>query len=375
MIKHSWFYLVALLALCTLVQAACGLGTPAMGTAFISLTAPPAPFLPVLKPTTTPVIPTAAPVLPTATRPGAVPLYVVFNPPGDNDLQNAFIRAANSFGADARQVNDAPDAQTEIAQVNHAIQSGAKGIAIQVFAPAAGLGAALSQAARSGGVVLITLDPLISDGSGKTLPIVRFDDVEMGRNVGEAAAKLLTQSGWLKDSSKKVGVISLEVNGQLSCNMRAYAAKEAIKAAGVADEQIFLPQVDMTENDSQDTTAAILKSHPDKTNWVVFGCTDTAVAGALKAFDAGGVTTDDIIAIGIGANEACVPWAARQPTAFKGSLNISRRDLGRTAAAVLNDAVVHGKTPPTVTIVPTTLIDATNFKTLMDPAALAKCGP
>lgn len=42
------------------------------------------------------------------------------------------------------------------------------------------------------------------------------------------------------------------------------------------------------------------------------------------------------------------------------------------AATVLNNAVVNGKISPAVTIVPTTIVDATNFKTLMDPAALAK---
>jgi hypothetical protein len=55
-------------------------------------------------------------------------------------------------------------------------------------------------------------------------------------------------------------------------------------------------------------------------------------------------------------------------------LNISRQDLGKTAATVLNDAVVNGKTPPAVTIVSTTIVDATNYKALMDPATLANCG-
>jgi L-arabinose transport system substrate-binding protein len=161
---------------------------------------------------------------------------------------------------------------------------------------------------------------------------------------------------------------------QFPCNVRTDNEKVAIKAAGVPDTQIFPLQYDIIQVDSQDTTGAILKAHPDITNWVVFGCTDSGVAGSLKALVAAGVKTEDIIGIGIGAYEACRPWAAGQLTGFKGSLNISRQDLGNMAATILNDAVVNGKPPPAVTIVLTTVIDATNFKTKMDPGLLAKCG-
>ena len=116
-----------------------------------------------------------------------------------------------------------------------------------------------------------------------------------------------------------------------------------------------------------------MNAHPDITNWVVFGCTDSGVAGSLAAFDTAGVKTEDVIGVGIGAYEACIPWAAGKPTGFKGSLNISLQEEGKIAATLLNDAIVNGKTPPAETIVSTSIVDTTNFKTIMDPVLLAKC--
>ena len=381
--KRPRSYLITLLILSTLVQVSCAVSIPASPTA-LPATPTIVPFTPTVPthtpaaatvapkvPTTTPILPTHTP---TAAKAGGGPLYVVFNPPGNDDLQDSFLQTSVRLGANAQKFNDEYNTNLEIGQVNDAIKAGAKGIAIGVFAPVTGLGPALSKAARAAGIVLIAMDTPILDADGKPVPIVRFDDKEMGLKVGDAASKLLTRSGWLKDSTRKVGVLSLEVNRQPFCNIRTDNAKAVIKAAGVPDKQIFPLQYDIIKVDSQDTTGAILSAHPDITNWVVFGCTDSGVAGSLKAMTAAGVKTEDIIAIGIGAYEACRPWAAGQPTGFKGSLNISRQDMGNIAATILNDAVVNGKLPSAVTIVPTTVIDASNFKTKMDPGLLANCG-
>jgi hypothetical protein len=45
------------------------------------------------------------------------------------------------------------------------------------------------------------------DEAGAPVPFVGFDGKDMGKKVGEAAGKLLTEAGWLNDSAKKVGVL------------------------------------------------------------------------------------------------------------------------------------------------------------------------
>jgi L-arabinose transport system substrate-binding protein len=285
---------------------------------------------------------------PTATQSVGGPQYVVINPPGGEygNLQNSFIQTANALGADAQKYDDLYDANASISQVNNTIKAGARGIAIQSFAPLK-TGPAVAKAAKTAGVVLVAIESPIMDANGKRVPLIRYDDdTEMGKKVGDAASKLLAEIGWLKDSTRKVGVLSLEVNSQPFCNIRTDNAKVAIKNAGIPDKQIFPLQYDVIKVDSQDTTGAILSAHPDITNWVVFSCTDSGIAGSLKAFAAAGVKTEDILGIGIGAYEACIPWAAGQPTGFKASLNISTQDMGKTAATLLNDMVVNSKIPP-----------------------------
>ncbi len=255
--------------------------------------------------------------------------------------------------------------------MNDAISAGAKGIAITV--PDQTIGPAIAKAAKDAGVVLIATDDGIKDEAGNPVPFVGFDGKDMGKKVGDAAAKLLTDSGWLKDSAKKVGVLSIEVQTLSVCNDRTDNEKAAAKAAGVPD-------------------GADLPGAVHRRGVVLAGCgrpdhhrepghhelgrlrlQRRGRPGALNALATAGVKTDNIIGVGLGSYEACKPWAAGQPSGFKAGLFISGLDVGKTAATVLNDAVVNGKAPAAVSYAPTSIVDATNYKTVMDPISLANC--
>jgi L-arabinose transport system substrate-binding protein len=184
---------------------------------------------------------------------------------------------------------------------------------------------------------------------------------------------LLTDSGWLKETAKKVGVLSVEVQTLSVCNDRTDNEKAAIKAVGVSDAQIFPVPYTGEALSSQDAAGPIITAHPEITNWIVFACNDEGVLGATNALATAGVKPEDIIAVGLGAYEACKPWAAGQPSAFKAALFISGLDVGKTAATVLNDAVVNGKTPGAASYAPTSIVDPANFKSVMDPISLANC--
>ncbi|HEX9118537.1 MAG TPA: hypothetical protein VGA61_20895, partial [Anaerolineae bacterium] len=147
----------------------------------------------------------------------------------------------------------------------------------------------------------------------------------------------------------------------------------AIKAAGMPAAQIFpVPYTGETLS-AQDAAGPIITAHPDVTNWVVFGCNDEGVLGAQNALATAGVKPANVIGVGLGSYEACKPWAAGQPSGFKDGLFISGLDVGKTAATVLNDAVVNGKTPPAASYAPTSIVDPTNYKTTMDAVSLKNC--
>ena len=331
----------------------------------------------------TAAVPAAAPAEPAATEASAEPaagdaakpLFVVINKSADQqyfiDLQNSFVDTAASLGADAKKFDAKLDPNLGVSLVNDAISAGAKGIAITV--PDQTIGPAIAKAAKDAGVVLIATDDSIVDEAGNPVPFVGFDGKDMGKKVGEAAAKLLTDSGWLTDAAKKVGVLSVEVETLSVCNDRTDNEKAAILAAGVTEAQIFPVPYSGEALSAQDAAGPVITANPDVTNWVVFGCNDEGVLGVLNALATAGVNPDDVIGVGLGSYEACKPWAAEQPTGFKAGLFISGLDVGATAATVLNDAVVNGKAPEAASYAPTSIVDPTNFKDVFDAISLANC--
>ncbi len=382
--RPTWLWLAA----AGLVIAAClvGLGLREVGG---FLLATPTPTLPIeitepiiaaSTPTETPLPPTStATEPPLAPASGEKPLFVVINKGADQqyfiDLQNSFIETATGAGAEAKKFDAKLDPNLGVSLVNDAISAGAKGIAITV--PDQTIGPAIAQAAKEAKVakvVLIATDDGIQDADGKPVPFVGFDGKDMGKKVGEAAADLLTKSEWLKDSAKKVGVLSVEVQTLSVCNDRTDNEKAAIIAAGVPKDQVFPVPYTGEALSAQDAAGPVITANPDITHWVVFGCNDEGVLGTLNALATAGVSTDNIIGVGLGSYEACKPWAAEQPSGFKAGLFISGLDVGNTAATVLYDAVVNGKEPPASSYAPTSIVDASNFKEVMDPISLANCG-
>jgi L-arabinose transport system substrate-binding protein len=323
-----------------------------------------------------PAAPAAATSAPAAAKPAGKVLLVDINKQADQqyfiDQQSSFGATATGLGADVKKFDAKSDPNLGVSLVNDAISAGAKGIAITVPDPT--IGPAVAKAAKDAGVVLVATDDIINDADGKPVPFVGFDGTDMGNKVGEAAAKLLTDSGWLKDSTKKIGVLSVSVKSLNVSNLRTEAENAAIIKAGVTAAQIYVVPYDGTALAAQDAAGPVITAHPDVTNWIVFGLNDEGVQGTLNALSTAGVKPDNIIGVGLGAYEACKAWAANQPSGFKSALFISGLDVGKAAAQVLYDAVVNGKPLPAKTIANTSIVDATNYTTIMDKVSIANCG-
>ena len=321
-----------------------------------------------------PAAPAAADA-PAAAPAADAPLFVVINKSADQqyfiDLQDSFIATSEGLGAVAKKFDAKLDPSLGVSLIDDAISSGAKGIAITV--PDQTIGPAIAKAARDAGVVLIATDDGILDENGNPVPFVGFDGKDMGKKVGEAAAQLLTESGWLDDTAKKVGVLSVEVQTLSVCNDRTDNEKAAVIAAGVPAAQIFPVPYTGEALSAQDAAGPVITANPDITNWVVFACNDEGALGAINALATAGVNSDDVIGVGLGAYEACKFWAAGQPSGFKAGLFISGLDVGATAATVLYDAVVNGVAPSANSYAPTSIVTPDNYETMMDAISLANC--
>jgi len=294
-------------------------------------------------------------------------LFVAINKSADQqyfiDQQQAFKAEIEKLGGQVKLYNAKLDANTGISEVNDAISAGAKGIAITV--PDQTIGPAVASAAKAAGVALVATDDAIKDSSGAPIPFVGFSGTDMGNKVGEEAAKLLTEAGWLKDSSKKVGVLSVEVQTLSVSIDRTNAEKAKIQAAGATN--IYPVPYSGETASAQAAAGPIITAHPDITNWIVFGLNDEGVLGTLNALSTAGVKPENIIGVGLGAYEACKPWAAKQPSGFKAALYISGKDVGTAAADALWNHVVKGVPLPANTIAKTTIVTPDDY------AQLFKC--
>ncbi|MCR6671395.1 substrate-binding domain-containing protein [Devosia ginsengisoli] len=274
------------------------------------------------------------------------------------DQGDGFTAAAEELGYQASVINVELDANLAISAMTDAIAAGAKGIAITV--PDQAIGPAVATAAADAGILLVGTNDNIADAAGNPIPLVGFDGKDMGTKVGIAAGELLNESDWL--SGGTYGILSVEVQTLSVCNDRTDASRSEITKAGADAARIFPVTYDGTTNSALEAAGPVVTAHPDVDKWVVFGCNDEGVLGTLNALTNAGFAPDDIIAVGLGAYEACRPWAAGQPSGFKAALYISGTDVGAAAAKVLIAALEDGAELPANTVADTSIVTPENYQ-------------
>lgn len=277
------------------------------------------------------------------------------------DQANGFKAAAEELGYEARIINVETDSNLAISAVSDAIASGAKGIGIT--APDQSLGAAVSTAAADAGVYLIATDDPLTDAAGEPVPFAGFDGVAMGTKVGERAGELLAQSGWL--DAGDYGIMSVEVQTLSVCNDRTGAAFEQVVAAGGDADKLISVAYDGTTDASLTAAGPVITANPGVNKWVVYACNDEGVLGATNALKNAGFAADDVLAVGLGAYEACRPWKAGIDTGFKAALYISGVDVGDAAARALINSIETGEPLPPMTVANTTIVDPGTYADFM----------
>lgn len=276
------------------------------------------------------------------------------------DEAKGFTDAATAAGYTAKTINVELDANKGVSAMTDAISGGAKGIAMT--APDQAIGPAVAKAAADAKIPFVATDDSLKDASGNPIPFVGFDGTDMGTKVGDKAGELFKAAGW---ASGSYGVLSVEVQTLSVCNDRTNAEKKEITAAGADPSKIFPVAYDGTTNAALNAAGPIITAHPDVNNWVVFGCNDEGTLGTLNALTNAGFGPDNIIVVGLGAYEACHPWAAGQKSGFKAALYISGIDVGAAAAKALIAAIDNNTPLPPKTVANTTIVTPDNYKDVM----------
>ena len=277
------------------------------------------------------------------------------------DQGEGFKAAAEELGYEARIINVEQDANLAISAVSDALAAGAKGIGLT--APDQSIGAAVAKAAAEADVYLIATDDPLKDADGNDVPFAGFDGVAMGTKVGKSAGALLADSGWLDGAS--YGIMSVEVQTLSVCNDRTNAAREQVVSAGGSADKVKSVAYDGTVDAALTAAGPVITANPGVDKWVVYACNDEGVLGATNALKNAGFESGDVIAVGLGAYEACRPWKAGIDTGFKAALYISGVDVGDAAARALINSIETGEPLPLKTVANTTIVDPSTYSDIM----------
>lgn len=277
------------------------------------------------------------------------------------DQGAGFTAAAEELGYDAQVINVELDSNLAVSAVSDAIAAGAKGIAITV--PDQSLGPAIATAAAEAGIPLVATDDGIQDADGNPVPFVGFNGTDMGTKVGQTAAELLQASGWL--DSGDYAVLVTEVSTLSVCMDRTEASKEQLRAAGVADDKFVTVPYDGTTDAALTAAGPVITANSGVNNFVVVACNDEGVLGTTNALRNAGYEPASVIAVGLGAYEACRPWKEGIDSGFRAALYLSGVDVGDAAARALVANIEGGTELPAETVANTTMVTPETWEATM----------
>ncbi|MEU0659441.1 substrate-binding domain-containing protein [Streptomyces lavendulocolor] len=273
---------------------------------------------------------------------------------------------ADELGIGLKVVNLGNDANKTVSEAQAAISQKSNGLIVVVPDPA--VGPQVVRLAKDAKVALLTSDDQICStgpdpsacGPGDLVPRIGFSGEQMGGEVGRRAAEEFLKSGWKPAETRTISAWKQDVT---VCTDRVNASKRAFaKTAGAKVPNIDVP-TDNSPTGAQDKIAATITANPSVKHWVVWGCNDENVQGGVTALENAGFKANDVIGVGLGAYLACKNWSSGKPSGMKAALFINGRDVGALAVQTMYDKLKNGKDFPKEAFAPTTMVDASNWKT------------
>ncbi|MFF0390732.1 substrate-binding domain-containing protein [Kitasatospora sp. NPDC004615] len=272
---------------------------------------------------------------------------------------------AAELGVDLKVVNLGNDANKTVSEVQAAIAQKSNGLIVVVPDPA--VGPQVVQTAKDGKVALLTSDDQIcttgpapaSCGKDQLVPRIGFSGEQMGGEVGKRAAEEYRKAGWNPADTRIISAWKQDVT---VCGDRVKAAKAAFNSTVQGVQNIDVA-TDNTPTGAQDKVAATVTANPGVKHWVVWGCNDENVQGAVTALQNANVSPDDIDGVGLGAYLACKDWKSGKPSGMKAALFINGKDVGALAVQTMYDKLKNGKDFPAEAFAPTKMVDAATWQT------------
>jgi L-arabinose transport system substrate-binding protein len=282
-----------------------------------------------------------------------------------DEAAGAQAKAKALGNVDVKVVNLGNDTNKAVSETQAAVAQKANGIIIVPPDPA--VGPQIVQTAAAAKVTLLTSDDQICKNGpdpskcakDQLVQRVGFSGTQMGTQVGQRAGEEFKKAGW---KPADTGIISAWKQDVTVCTDRVVAAKTAFEQAAGTKVQIFNVGTDNTPTDAQSKVGATVSGHRSVKHWVVWGCNDENVSGAVTAIQNGGYKAADIDGVGLGAYLACKDWGSGKPTGMKAALFINGFDVGGLAVQTIVDNLRNGKPMPQEAFAPTKMVDASNWQ-------------
>ncbi|MCX4747185.1 substrate-binding domain-containing protein [Kitasatospora sp. NBC_01287] len=276
-----------------------------------------------------------------------------------DEAAGAKARAAQ-LGVTLKMVDLGTDADRTVAEERAAIAAKSQGLI--VVAPDPTVGPQVVQIAKDAKVALLSSDDELCGLSTDPVacahqdlvPRVGFSGDQLGSAVGQRAAQEYRQAGWTPADTRILSAWQPDVS---VCADRVNAAAEAFFTAAGRPPLTDLP-TDNTTTGAQRQAARIIAATPGVKHWLVWGCNDENVQGAITALQQAGVGTGDVIGIGLGAYLACQDWGTGQPTGMRAALYLNGSDVGALAVQTMVDKLRTGKAFPAESLTQATMVDA-----------------
>ncbi|CAN7747784.1 MULTISPECIES: substrate-binding domain-containing protein [unclassified Ensifer] len=277
----------------------------------------------------------------------------------DNNFQTLLRQGLDARASQISGVNlQIEDAQTDISkqrsQLDNFIASGVDAIIMTLADTSAAPG--ISEAAQKAGIPLVYLN--LQPDNVDTLPekqaYVGSKETDSGKLGAEAACELLKAKGKASDAQVYIlmGDLAHQASRDRTSSVKETLAAGDCKGVTIADEQ----SAAWTRTNAMDLT----------TNWitagrpidVVFANNDEMAIGAIQALKAAGVSTDDVIIVGIDATQDALAAMAA------GDLDVTvfQNAKGQSASAVdAAAALAQGKSIEKAVWVPFELVTPKNM--------------
>lgn len=272
---------------------------------------------------------------------------------------------AKELGVDLKVVNLGNDTNKAVSEVQAAIAQKYNGVVIVVPDPA--VGPQVVDIAGKGGAPLLASDDQIcltgpdptKCAKDKLVPRVGFSGPQMGTQVGGRAADEFKKSGW---NPADTAIIAAWKQDVTVCTDRVDAAREAFRQATGADVKVLKVGTDNTPPDAQNKTAATMSGNRSVKHWIVWGCNDENVTGAVTALQNGGYGAADVIGVGLGGYLACKDWGSGKPSGMKAALFINGYEVGGLAVQTMVDRLRNGKPFPAEAFATTKMVDPADWQ-------------